>query len=1503
MKTPCDAGCRCGCHGGCGCCAGIRKTTPAGIYNRHGLESLRYRVGTHDGFLQSMKAAIAGTTELEGLKTRSSDDFSLALMDGAAVVCDVLSFYQERIANEGYLRTATERRSVLELARLVGYVLRPGVAASAYLAFSLQKDFVTSIPPGTAVKSIPGQNELPETFETSTGIEARAAWNEMRPRPTRPQNITPDNAANLGQIYFEGVATQLKPNGLLLFVFSNPQSLGVPNVWVVRRIAEVIEEPQAKHTRVLLLTEAFSSTAFANRVQLALARLQVGDCSILSSLPSVVAFQAAIKPSLPLQKLDEQTQKFFADLGGEAGGSETAVADLKSLATIAGNIAGALEAEVLAPDAVLAGEAAAVIADFLGQQAHASTMEDALESFATSVKDGESVRMQIDKWDTAIAAVAAAADSLTDFVALAKRAGKQRTSWQAPHTSLVKALSDAATAADPLLDDAITLAVGTLKASLTTHRAALKAALAGTPGELADEIIALQALLDATVVVAGTLKDKLDKIQKALEKGLDAAGVNIAKAITRMEEDLHQPDSAELLAGVQTSLQDFSTALDTTPRRMSGSVLAAEREDISTAASEAGNTFPLLKTRFQEVIKQLDALKKSAGATAAFLAALAANPVSPAGFPQGSPQAIRATQLAGIVDNLKQKLTPGAFPPIVAAADAARGAFVAARTSIDKQADVLAGVKECAAKLNKDLTSIRRDFGALFRKSLLTATEQQEKRVPADDPGRQKAVAAIDRLKKLVEDCKNKTLAEQLALFAVARADIDALDDATASPALLLWFQGVKAEIDALAKKVTSAAAPPVENPAVFADAVSHLDSVAQSLKAGNTQPQKTLSLTEAFAEGSDALPRALIAMNSKIGEGLYQGWVNQAVGAPLQVEVFAFRAKASLFGHNSPGKPPLQKRSLDGLTFELESPVDYPVVAEPHAIHLEMANEAILDDSWVVIQTAQPQAARPGGGAAGLDTAFVVARADQPSVLSVSRYGLSGKTTRIQLKDPQLAGERPAWHGGEANFQIVRETNVFSHSEKLTLAEEPIEEPVGPAVNNRDADLIELDGFYEGIEAGRLISISGERQDLKGVVVTEVSGVGGVTHRLNQQLPGDTLHTFIKLLAPLRYTYRRATVRINANVARATHGEIKKEVLGSGAATRSFQTLFLSSKPLTYLSAPTVTGIESTLEVRVNDVLWEATSALDQETAGARTYVTRIADDGSVRITFGDGRHGARLPSGVENIRAQYRAGIGKGGNLAAGRLSMLGAPPLGVVAAINPLASIGGADPEGRDSARRNAPLGVMALDRLVAVRDFADFARTYAGVSKASAIKNAGTVYVTIAGYNDIPIAPDSDLYRNLLQSMRRFGDPHVRIELATRRLMLLILSSDVGIDPAWEWKRVKPKLISALLAAFGFDQQELGQSIALSKVVSVMHQVPGVRFVDVNGFGGISEELETSKITERVQQLEAPGEPAKANLRVEPARVEGGEFHPAQLAYFTPLVSETLILEQALKVGNE
>ena len=166
----------------CGCCAGLTAQTPVEVANRPGLGAIAYRVGTHATFKSSMLSALSDSTRpaLRALRTREDDDFSIALLDVSAVLGDVLTFYQERIANESYLRTATERRSLLELARLIGYELRPGVAAHAYLAFTVDEapgtPARTTIDIGLKVQSIPGPGETPQTFETVEQIEARVDW-------------------------------------------------------------------------------------------------------------------------------------------------------------------------------------------------------------------------------------------------------------------------------------------------------------------------------------------------------------------------------------------------------------------------------------------------------------------------------------------------------------------------------------------------------------------------------------------------------------------------------------------------------------------------------------------------------------------------------------------------------------------------------------------------------------------------------------------------------------------------------------------------------------------------------------------------------------------------------------------------------------------------------------------------------------------------------------------------------------------------------------------------------------------------------------------------------------------------------------------------------------------------------------------------------------------------------------------------------------------------------
>ena len=190
----------------CGCCAGIEAITPVSVANPPGQPALRYRVGTHAAFLETMKSAL--TQMAPDLTARDGADSSIAFLDGWACIADVLTFYQERIANEGFLRTAIERYSLCELGRLVGYRPRPGVAASVYLAYQMESGFEGVIPTGTRAQSLPGQDQLPQSFETGEAIEARADWNSLLPRRTRPQRLDAGNAFYVGKIVLLGVALE-----------------------------------------------------------------------------------------------------------------------------------------------------------------------------------------------------------------------------------------------------------------------------------------------------------------------------------------------------------------------------------------------------------------------------------------------------------------------------------------------------------------------------------------------------------------------------------------------------------------------------------------------------------------------------------------------------------------------------------------------------------------------------------------------------------------------------------------------------------------------------------------------------------------------------------------------------------------------------------------------------------------------------------------------------------------------------------------------------------------------------------------------------------------------------------------------------------------------------------------------------------------------------------------------------------------------------------------------
>lgn len=258
--------CTCG-LASCGCCMGLAPATPREVNNRAGLAQVAYRIGAYPQFKASLLAGLSSSKwpALTGLRTRDSADFSIALLDAAACAADVLTFYQERLAQESYLRTATERVSLQEMGKLIGYKLRPGAAAETWLAFALEAQrlppatlspdpgsFVTGIPAqltlpvGLKVQSVPGPDERPQIFQTVAAIEARAEWNAMRVLPD--EDVVPGFGAT--SAWLAGVDTQLQPGDKLLFVGAEFAADPNSDRWDLRTLVEVQPDAAARRTRV-----------------------------------------------------------------------------------------------------------------------------------------------------------------------------------------------------------------------------------------------------------------------------------------------------------------------------------------------------------------------------------------------------------------------------------------------------------------------------------------------------------------------------------------------------------------------------------------------------------------------------------------------------------------------------------------------------------------------------------------------------------------------------------------------------------------------------------------------------------------------------------------------------------------------------------------------------------------------------------------------------------------------------------------------------------------------------------------------------------------------------------------------------------------------------------------------------------------------------------------------------------------------------------------------------
>ncbi len=188
------------------------------------------------------------------LRTRDAADPTIALLDAWAVVCDVLTFYNERLVQESFLGTAVEDASLQELGKLIGYRPGPGVAAETHLAFTLERPpqvpavspdpglappttpAEVTLPVGLRVQSIPGPGETPQTFETVETLTARPEWSSM----AVAQTYADPPARGHTRVWLKGTGLGLAPGAALLISGRTPQATDLTgDHWDFRLLTEV----------------------------------------------------------------------------------------------------------------------------------------------------------------------------------------------------------------------------------------------------------------------------------------------------------------------------------------------------------------------------------------------------------------------------------------------------------------------------------------------------------------------------------------------------------------------------------------------------------------------------------------------------------------------------------------------------------------------------------------------------------------------------------------------------------------------------------------------------------------------------------------------------------------------------------------------------------------------------------------------------------------------------------------------------------------------------------------------------------------------------------------------------------------------------------------------------------------------------------------------------------------------------------------------------------------
>lgn len=257
---------------------------------------------------------------------------------------------------------------------------------------------------------------------------------------------------------------------------------------------------------------------------------------------------------------------------------------------------------------------------------------------------------------------------------------------------------------------------------------------------------------------------------------------------------------------------------------------------------------------------------------------------------------------------------------------------------------------------------------------------------------------------------------------------------------------------------------------------------------------------------------------------------------------------------------------------------------------------------------------------------------------------------------------------------------------------------------------------------------------------------------------------------------------------------------------------------------------------------VWTPQRDLLSSGPNATDFVVEMENDGTATLRFGDGVFGSQPPGGMTAI---YRTGNGSSGNVGAESIAqVVAAPALPSLTAVrNPVAAVGGVDPESLDQVRRFAPVAFRTQERAVTESDYATVSLRQPEVKEARAtLRWTGswhTMFVTVDRVNGQPVdAPFRETVRDFLEQYRLAG---YDLEIEAPVFVPLDIAFGVCVAPGYLRSAVEQALNDVFSTRLLPDGSKgffypgnftFGQPVYLSRLVAAAMRVPGVSWVDTS-----------------------------------------------------------------------